>query len=369
LQKSGKLIRTAGPTITEKEIRYVNDAVANGWNEKWNDYIIKFEKKFAEFIGVKHAMTTSSCTGAMHLSMLALDIKEGDEVIIPEISWVATASVVKYVGAKPVFADIDKDSWCINPTSVKSLINEKTKAIIPVHCYGHPSEMDEIMNLAEENNLLVMEDAAPSIGSSYKEKPMGSFGDISAFSFQGAKPVITGEGGMIVTNDTKLFERVSKLGDHGRSMTKALWNEEIGFKYKMSNLQAALGLAQLERVNEIVSKKRMIFSWYKKILGNIDGITLNAEKKYCKTNYAVTNIILNKDFGITRDEFIQKLKEWNIDSRPFFYPMSHMPMFETQHNPIAERLSMNGINLPAGHNLEEEDIDYVCNVIKHILRV
>jgi len=369
LEKSKKLIRTAGPSITEKEIEYVNDAIKNGWNEDWNKYIIKFEEKFAKFTGTKHAMTTSSCTGAMHLAMLALDIKEGDEVIVPEISWVATASVVKYVGAKPIFADVQEDSWCIDPESIKSLINEKTKAIIPVHCYGHPSEMDEIMNIAEENNLMVMEDAAPSIGSTYKEKHMGTFGNISAFSFQGAKPIATGEGGMIVTNDTKLYERISKLGDHGRSMTKALWNEEIGYKYKISNLQAALGLAQLERVDEIVSKKRMIFSWYKKMLGNIEGIALNVEKKHCKTNFAVTNMILNYDFGITRDEFIQKLKEWNIDSRPFFYPMSHMPMFETQHNPIAERLAKNGINLPAGHNLEEEDIAYVCDVVKHILRV
>jgi perosamine synthetase len=367
LEKNTKLIRTAGPSITKKEIEYVNDAVTNGWNENWNNYILKFEKKMSEYIGVTHAMATSSCSGAMHLATLGLELKKGDEVIVPELTWVATASVVTYVGAKPVFADVDYDSWCIDPESIKSLITEKTRAIYPVHSYGHPSDMNTIMAIAEENNLLVMEDAAPSLGSTYYNKRPGSFGNASTFSFQGAKLAVTGEGGMFLTNDSELYQKVSKLGDHGRSNTKVLWNEEIGYKYRMSNIQAALGLAQLERIEELVDKKRQIFYWYKKSLENIDGIKLNSEKDGCKTNFIVPSIILVKDFKITRDQFIQKLKDYNIDSRPIFYPISHMPMFETQHNPNAEFLSKNGINLPAGHNLTKEDISYVCDVIKIIL--
>lgn len=367
MEKIDKVIRTAGPSITEKEIQYVNDAVTTGWNDNWNNYILRFEKRISEYIGVKHAMTTSSCTGAMHLATLGLGLEKGDEVIVPEITWVATASVVAYVGAKPVFADIDPDSWCIDPESIKSLITPKTKAIYPVHSYGHPCEMDEIMNIAEENNLLVMEDAAPSLGSLYKNKRPGSFGNASTLSFQGAKLAVTGEGGMFLTNDSELYERVSKLGDHGRSSTKTLWNEQIGYKYKMSNIQAALGLAQLERIDELVEKKRQIFSWYKKELENIDGIKMNSEKPDCKTNFIVPSIILQKNFQLTRDSFIKKLKDMNIDSRPIFYPVSHMPMFETHHNPNAEFISSNGINLPAGHNLTKDDILYVCEVIKYIL--
>ena len=367
MEKRSKLILTAGPSITEKEISYVNDAVANGWNEKWNEYIVKFEEQFAKYIGVKHALTTSSCTGAMHLALLSMGIGHGDEVIIPDITWVATASVVTYVGAKPVFVDIEEDTWCIDSTSIKKSITPNTKAIMPVHLYGHPSNMDEIQAISEENDLMILEDAAPSLGAEYHGKKTGSIGNASAFSFQGAKIAVTGEGGIFLTDDSSLYEKVAKLGDHGRSFTKPFWNDEIGYKYKMSNIQAALGLAQLERIEELVEKKRKIFSWYYDRLNSILGIQLNTERENCRNIYWMPTIVLGKSFGISRDILIQKLKEWNIDSRPSFYPLSHMPMFETVHNQNAEKLSQYGINLPSGHNLTEEDIDYICNVIKLIL--
>ena len=367
MKKRTSLILTAGPSITEKEISYVNDAVSQGWNDQWNKYIIKFEETFAKYIGVKHAIATSSCTGAMHLALQRMGIGPGDEVIIPDITWVATASVVTYVGAKPIFVDIEKDTWCIDPESIKKSINSKTKAIMPVHLYGHPANMNEIQDIAQEKNLLVLEDAAPSLGAEYNGQKTGSFGHASAFSFQGAKIATSGEGGIFLTNDSSLYENVSKLGDHGRSLTKPLWNDEIGYKYKMSNIQAALGLAQLERIDELVDKKRKIFKWYSERLDSISGIQLNSEKTNCKNIYWMTTIVLDKSFNISRDDFIRKLKEWNIDSRPAFYPLSHMPMFETIHNPNAEHLSQNGINLPSGHNLSEDDINYICTVIKNIL--
>ena len=368
LKKREKLILTAGPSITKKELDYVSDAVLNGWNEKWDHYLKKFEVEFSRYVGVKHALTTSSCTGAMHLALMSLGISKNDEVIIPDISWVATASSVVYTGAKPIFADIEKDTWCVDPASIRKLITKKTKAIMPVHLYGHPANMDEIGKIAEENNLVIIEDAAPSLGADIKGKKTGSFGIASAFSFQGAKILTTGEGGIFLTNNDELYEKVSKLGDHGRSKTKTLWNDEIGYKYKMSNIQAALGLAQLERINDLVDKKRKIFSWYKERLETIDGLQLNVEKPGCKNIFWMTTIVLQKDFGISRDEIIKKLKEWNVDSRPVFYPLSSLPMFDDVNNIHAQNLSSNGISLPSGHNLQEDDINYVCEVLKYILK-
>ena len=226
MEKAEKLILTAGPSITEKEIAYVNDAVSNGWNEKWNEYIIKFQEEFSRYIGVKHALATSSCTGAMHLGLKSFGIKENDEVIVPEITWIATASAVTYVNAKPVFVDIEEDTWCINPESIRKAITSKTKAIMPVHLYGHPANMDEIMEISEANNLIIIEDAAPSLGASYKDKKTGSFGDCSAFSFQGAKTATTGEGGILLTNNSEKFQEIEKLSDHGRSFDKKLWTSE-----------------------------------------------------------------------------------------------------------------------------------------------
>ena len=368
MEKRDKLILTAGPSITQKEISYVQDAIQNGWNEHWNDYIIKFENKFAEYIGVKHALTTSSCTGAMHLGLKSMGLQLGDEVIVPEITWVATASSVTYVNANPIFVDIDPETWCIDPTSIQNSITSKTKAIMPVHLYGHPADMEKIYEIAHEHDLLIFEDAAQSIGTTFKNKKTGSFGNASAFSFQGAKILSTGEGGMFLTDDTELFEKVSKLGDHGRSLTKSLWNDEIGFKYKMSNLQAAMGLAQLERIEELIEKKRMIYSWYHKRLNSIEDISLNVEKNNSRNIFWMTTIVLGEKLKIDRDEFIQKLKQWNIDSRPVFYPISNMPMFKTKHNPNAEFFSKNGINLPSGHNLVEEEVEYICDIIKMVLK-
>jgi len=361
------MILTAGPSITEKEIDYVNDAVRNGWNDHWGDYIKKFEKSFAEYIGVKHALTTSSCTGALHLALVALGIGEGDEVIVPDISWIATASVVRYVGAEPVFADVLPDSWCIDPKSIEKRITKKTKAIIPVHLYGQPADMVEVLWIAKKHHLKVVEDAAPSIGAELNGKRTGSFGDIGCFSFQGAKLMSTGEGGMLVTNNTELFEIVKHYAEHGRSST-GFEISDIGFKYKMSNIQAALGLAQLERANELISRKEQLFQWYFEGLKSIDGLTLNkVNTESEKSIYWMSSIILNKDFGITRDELMSKLRERNIDSRPLFPQMSSFRMFKNYDNPVSKNIANNGINLPSGHERTEEEIDYICRNIKDIL--
>ncbi len=362
-----KMILTAGPSISEKEVEYVLDAVKNGWNQSWNKYIKEFEKRFAEYTGVKYAMATSSATGALHLSLLALGVKPGDEVILPDLCWVASASAVCYCGAKPVFADISRDTWCLDPVSMEKCITERTKAVIPVHSYGYPCDMNSINKIAKEHGLFVLEDAAPSVGSTYMGKKTGSLGDIAAFSFQGAKILVTGEGGMVVTDNENLYERALFLNGHGRDPNRQFWIKEVGYKYLMSNLQAALGLAQLERVDGFVEKKRRIFSWYHSRLSDIQGLRLVAERDGIKTNHWMTSVVL-EGFPGKRSELMIKLKEKGIDTRPFFYPNSGFQFFEKADNPVSYFVAENGINLPSGVNLTEEEVDYIAGNIRNILK-
>jgi len=369
MKNNRKMILTAGPSITEKEIDYVSDAVKNGWNENWNGYITKFEKAFAAFAGCRHALATSSCTGAMHLALLALGVGAGDEVIMPDLAWVATANAVKYVGAEPVMVDVLDDTWCLDPEKVKKAVNKKTKAIAPVHLYGHPCEMDEINAIAKENGIFVMEDAAQAIGSLYKDKRPGSLGDVGCFSFQGAKTLVTGEGGMLVTDSDELYEKARFYNNHGRDPKGSFWILEVGYKYKISNIQAALGLAQLERVGELTGKKRQIYKWYSERLKDVPGIRLNFERDYVKSNYWMTSMVLDKKFSVSRDGLMKALREkYLIDSRTFYYPMSEFKPFKSSFgNPVAKKLSGDGINLPSGHNLTEDHVDYIAKSIKEML--
>lgn len=361
------MILTAGPSITDKEIAYVTDAITNGHGEHWGDYIKKFEKKFAEYVGVKHAMATSSCTGAMHMALIALGIGKGDEVIIPDLTWIATASTICYTGATPIFADVLPDTWCINPDDILKRLTLNTKAIMPVHLYGNLSDMEVIMKIAEEYDLKVLVDGAPSIGAEYHGRRTGGIGYAECFSFQGAKLLSTGEGGMITTNDTEYFEKIKCRSEHGRT-SHGFDISCIGFKYKMGNLQAAWGLAQLERIEELVEKRRIIHEWYHKELSDIDGLALNPlPSSDIHPNYWMTSIVLWRDFGITRDEIMNELRKYDIDTRPFFPPVSSFNMFDTCNNPEAIYLSNNGINLPSGHNLTHAQVVYICDTIKKIL--
>jgi perosamine synthetase len=362
-------ILTAGPSITQKEIDYVLDAIANGWNANWDGYLKRFEKTFAAYIGTRFALSTSSCTGGLHLALLGLGVGPGDEVIVPEISWVATASTVAYTGATPVFVDVEPDTWCMNPDSARRAITPRTRVIVPVHIYGHPTDMKAITQLAREHGLKILEDAAPALGAEVHGCKVGGLGDLAAFSFQGAKVMTTGEGGMVVTSDETLFERVKFLGDHGRDKHIPFLISEVGYKYKMSNLQAALGLAQVERMEELVGKKRTIHSWYRQRLAGVPGLTLNTERPWARSIYWMTSLVLSDAIRLGRDEVIAGLKQRHIDSRPFFPPMSSFPMFQSRdrENPVAYRVSRRGINLPSGHNLTEEDIDRVCRALLEVL--
>jgi perosamine synthetase len=355
------------PSITELEIKYVNDAIRNGWGEKCYDYIHRFENSFAQYQKTKYALATSSCTGAIHLSLMAMGVKAGDEVIVPELTWIASVEPILYIGAKPVFVDVLEDTWCIDPQKIKKAITPKTKAILIVHLYGNVCEMDEIMEIANEHKLMVLEDAAEGLGSEYKGNKAGSIGHAGVFSFHGTKTLSTGEGGILVTNNEFLYERAKVLNDHGRNPkdpdNKMFWMREYGYKYKISNLQAAMGVAQIERIEELVEKKRLIFNRYADLLKDIP-CKMNPEHSYTKNSYWLPTVIFDKSLNFNREGFFTFMKANNIDSRPFFYPLSSLPMFETKlENTVSYEIFGRGINLPSFHDISESQIKRVTELL------
>jgi perosamine synthetase len=369
-------IPVSGPWITQKEIDYVTDAVTNAWYGKANMYNERFEKAFADYLGLNFAISLPSCTSAIHLSLLALGIGPGDEVIVPDVTWIASAAPISYVGATPVFADIDEKTWCISAKSFEKCITAKTKAVIPVDLYGNMPDMDAIIDIAKRHGIAVIEDAAEAIGSEYKGKKAGSFGDTGVFSFHGSKTLTTGEGGMLVTNREDIYRRCLFLRDHGRKPgDKLFYNTEVAYKYKMSSMQAALGLAQIERVDELIERKRQIFNWYKSELDDVEGITLNYEAPETKNTYWMITVILSKKFGITKEQMIELMSKKHIDCRPFFHPLSSLQAYQhisqaklaQKRNTISYRLSSFGINLPSGFNLRADNIKYVCHALLEIL--
>jgi perosamine synthetase len=355
------------PSIDKKEIEYVTDAVKSGWVSSLGKYIDMFEDKFATYCGTKYAVATSNGTTALHLALVSLGVTAEDEVIIPDLTFVATGSAVKYIGAKVVVVDIDKDTLCICPKAIKKAITSKTKAIIPVHLYGHPANMEEINKIAKENNLFVIEDAAEAHGAEINGKKVGGLGDAGVFSFYGNKIITSGEGGMITTDDKELYKKMRYLRDHAMSKEKRYWHTEVGFNYRMTNLQAALGVAQFERINELLDKKKKIFEWYQDGLKDVEGIRLNHQAFWAKNVYWMVCLELDKCNETQRDEFIQKLKAKNIDSRPYFYPVSDMPMYESVNTPIAHEVYQRGLNLPSYFDITHGQVEYICNELKRLL--
>jgi perosamine synthetase len=361
-----EMILTAGPSISAREVTYVADAARHGWNRQWSSYLTRFEREFADYVGRKYAIATSSCTGALHLSLLAAGIGPGDEVIVPDITWVATANAVLYAGATPVFCDVERETWCMDPEIMRAAITDRTRAAIPVHLYGHPARMHAILPIAEAHGLKVIEDAAPSIGAECEGRRTGTFGDAAAFSFQGAKLLVTGEGGMFVTDDDELYERAKSLADQGRDPSRTFWIRELGWKYKMSNVQAALGLGQLERVEELVEMKRRIFRWYGEELHGVAGVTLAEEADYARSIYWMSSLLVE---SMPRDEFIAALRARNVDTRPVFPAISQYPHWPTRFmpGPTAKDVGDRGVNLPSGVCLRRDEVAYVGRTIREVL--
>ncbi|MHC4396961.1 MAG: DegT/DnrJ/EryC1/StrS family aminotransferase [Planctomycetota bacterium] len=363
-------IHYSKPSITELEVEYVTDAIKHGWGEHCFDYIERLQTSFKNYLRVKYALATSSCTGALHLILAALGIKEKDEVIVPDITWAASAVPIVYLKAKPVFVDILPDSWCIDPVKIESAISTKTKAIVVVHLYGNCVEMDTVLEIGRKYNLPVIEDVAEALGSEYKGRKAGTMGDFGVFSFHGTKTMSTGEGGMLVSNRQSLFEEVNILADHGRNpkSNKMFWMERIGYKYKMSNLQAALGCGQVERLDELVDKRREVFRWYQEYFKNTPGIRWNPEPEYTKNSFWMPTIIFDEPAQVDRDSLIQKMVARDIHIRPFFYPLSSMPMFEEKReNKISYGIYSRGINLPSYFDLTHEDVNYVCENLEQLV--
>jgi len=369
-------ILVSGPWITQKEIEYVTDAVTNAWYANANIYHDRFEQAFAAYLGVRYAVALPSCTSAIHLALLAMDVGPGDEIIVPDTTWIASAAPINYVGASPIFADIDRRTWCLSAETLEACISPRTKAMIVVDLYGNMPEMDPLIEVARKHDLAIIEDAAEAAGAEYRGRRAGSFGDVGVFSFHGSKTLTTGEGGMLVTDDEALYRRVLVLRDHGRRPgDKQFWNTEVAYKYKMSSMQAALGLAQLERIEELIEHKREIFAWYKQELEGVEEIALNYELPDARNAYWMVTAVLNQNYGIGKDALQEQLSDKGVDSRPFFHPLSSVPAYADlpqslearARNHVSYEIGPYGINLPSGLNLTREHVQYVCGVFKRIL--
>lgn len=369
---SGSTLRripVAGPWITQREIDYVTDAAANAWYANANKYIARFEADFCHYTGRRFATALPSCTAGLHLALAALGVGRGDEVILPDITWIASAAPVAYVGATPVFADVDPRSWCLSADSFEACITPRTKAVIVVDLYGNMPDMDALLAVAGRHGIAVIEDAAEAIGSEYKGRRAGSFGVASVFSFHGSKTLTTGEGGMLLWDDEALHARALVLRDHGRLPgDRMFFNSEVAFKYKMTALQAALGVAQLERIDEIIGRKLEQFAWYRGELGDVPGLTLNAQAENVKNTYWMVTALVDPAYGLRKEQLMDALAADGIDTRPFFHPLSALPAYAgtaaakagRERNAVASRLSPYGINLPSALSLTREDVAFVA---------
>ena len=368
-------IPVAGPSVTEVEVRYVAEAAANDWYGTAGQSVALFESEFAQYLEVKHAAAVPHATSALHLAMIALGIGPGDEVIVPETTWVASAAPIVYLGATPVFADIDRDTWCMDAVSLARCIGARTKAIVTVDLYGGIPDMAAIGELAK--GIPMIEDAAQAIGASWHGAPAGTLGDIGVFSFHGTKTMTTGEGGMLVTNRTELFERVLTMRDHGRTRVnhRLFTTDEIGFKYRMSSLQAAFGRAQLSRIDELVEKKARIFGWYADRLNDIPGIQLNVDRPEVTNTFWMVTMVVDPSYRLSTSDMMAYFDRQSIDTRPFLPPLSSLAAFAaydtvngaSERNPVAYDIAARSINLPSALVLTETQVDRVCAHVRELL--
>jgi len=355
------------PSLNGNEKKYVNECLDSTWISSKGKFVNEFENAFAEYIGVKHAATVSNGTVAIHLALLALGIGEGDEVIVPTLTYIASVNAIAYTGATPVFVDSLQDSWQIDPADVIKKITPRTKAVMAVHLYGHPCDMNALMEICKKHNLFLIEDCAEAIGTLYKGKHVGTFGDISTFSFFGNKTITTGEGGMVVTNDETLHDRSVHFKGQGLAKHRQYWHDVIGYNYRMTNICAAIGLAQLEQIEQVLVDKKRVADTYRKCLENTSVVFHNSQGEDVYHSYWMCSI-LTKD-AKQRDLLREYLDKEGIETRPLFYPVHTMPMYSVQYqrHPVAEDLGWRGLNLPSYPGLKSEDIEFICEKIKEIL--
>ncbi|MEU0496659.1 DegT/DnrJ/EryC1/StrS family aminotransferase [Mycobacterium sp. NPDC006124] len=368
-------IPIAGPWVTDLEVSYVAQAAAEDWYAGAGRSVTAFETEFADYLGVGHAAAVPHGTSALHLAMAALDIGPGDEVIVPESTWVATAAPIHYLGATPVFADVDASTWCMSADSVAERLSRRTKAIVTVDLYGGMPDMDAIESVA--SGIPIIEDAAQAIGGKWHGRPAGTLGDVAAFSFHGTKTMTTGEGGMVVTARDDVFERISRLRDHGRTAAdfKFFQTSELAFKYRMSSLQAAFGRAQLSRIDELLEKKKQIFGWYEERLSMVPGIALNSRQSDVENAFWMVTVVVDSSYDLSTRRLMDLFDTQFVDTRPFLPPLSSLPAFAgyqtasdaARGNPVAYDIASRAINLPSALALNESQVNHVCDLLQLFL--
>lgn len=381
--KIASRIPVSEPDLSGNEKKYVNKALSSSWISSKGKCITEFENLFAQYIGVPYGIATSNGTAALHLSLVALGIGKGDEVLVPDLTFVASGNAVIYTGAKPILVDVEKDTGNIDPDRIEEKITKKTKVILVVHLLGHPADMNRILSIAKKHNLLIVEDAAEAHGAeikisqldklpqSFKQddrwRKVGSFGIVGCFSFYGNKIITTGEGGMVVTYDKNLMKKIKMLRDHGQDSNRRYYHSVIGFNYRLTNIQAALGLAQLERVEEFIKKKRAIARRYTQLFSSVSGIRTPIEKEWARSVFWMYAISVDKKFPKTRDQLMNFLTKKGVETRPFFIPLHELPMHPTSYSfPCTTSLSHSGLFLPSGVTLKEREIELVVSYIKKI---
>lgn len=366
-------IQVSQPLLTGNELAYVTECIKENWISSQGTYVREFEKMFAAYCNMPEALAVSNGTVALHLALLALGIGPGDEVIVPDFTFAASINAVLYTGATPVIVDVDDETWTMDPRQVEKAVTSKTKAIMPVHLYGQACRMDELAAIAAKNRLLVVEDCAEAIGTQYKDSPVGGFGDAAAFSFYGNKTITTGEGGMVLFKDYSVAEKARRLRDHGMDKRRRYWHEDVGYNYRMTNIQAAIGVAQMERVEEFVGKKKAIAGSYDNALGNMRGIRIPPRTSWGVNSYWLYTIIVDSTEAMERDEMIAKLLLNGIETRPVFFPLHAMPPYQKHAKgksfPVTDYLSRNGMSLPSAVSLSSEDVQHVVSSIRSILGV
>ncbi len=358
-------------SLDGNERAYVEDCMESGWISSTGKYVELFEAAFSAFCGVKHAVSCSNGTAALHLALMALGVEREDEVIVPTLTFAATANAVIYCGGKPVFVDSEPETWNMDPALIEEKITPRTKGIIAVHFRGHPADMDAIAAVADRHGLFLVEDAAQSHGAEYKRRKTGSLGDVAAFSFFGNKIVTTGEGGMVVTDDDSLAAKVRLLKNHGMEATNRYWHPSIGYNYRLTNVAAAIGLGQLERVEWQVKGRSDVASWYREYLEHVPGLVWQHDKEWAKRVWFLFTLVTNGGGPSVRDDLIPFLFSRGIDSRPVYYPLHTLPPYlfyqREGYFPVAERISRGGINLPTWAGLSRDDVEYICRTLADYL--
>ncbi len=356
------------PYLAGNEKKYVDECLDSTWISSLGKFVAEFENKFAEYTGARYATTVCNGTLSLHLALLSLGVGEGDEVIVPTLTYIASVNAIAYTGATPIFVDSLETTWQMDHKDVRRRITSKTRAILAVHLYGHPCNMEELYAIAKENNIFLIEDCAESLGSLYNGKHVGSFGDVACYSFFGNKTITTGEGGMLTTNDETLYDRARHFKGQGLAKHRQYWHDVIGYNYRMTNICAAIGLGQLEQIEVILGRKQALAEWYSQGLLNLP-VTFHGAESNVRHSYWMCSILVYEPSQ--RDPLRVALEKAGIETRPLFYPVHTMPMYSQkfQKHPVAESLGWRGINLPSWPGLEKNQVEFIVATIEKFFSI